>query len=155
MNHVLTEHIYRADGRYFTDSELNLLTDFIHTYQTRLNAYAILSERANQFVKQAVQKLAQTDGHAVREHQEKCERDMEYVLRSIAVAILKNDEEGFKQHLILWMQNIMAALHKDTQSARAYKFLQDAIKSGVSEDCARLILDYLDEFIAALKVGVQ
>jgi hypothetical protein len=71
----------------------------------------------------------------------------------VAIAILKDDHEGFRQQLVLWMQNIMAALRKEAQSAKAYMFLQDVVKVSMPVESAKLVNDTLDEFIRALTVG--
>jgi hypothetical protein len=150
MNNTLEQSVYNADGRYFTDEELTTLTEYCQTYPTRLKTYTILCEQAPLLVQQALQQLAQVDGATVLEHRDKCTRDMSYVLQSIAIAILKDDNEGFRQRLILWMQNIMAALHKEAQSARAYQLLKTVIRVNMPAENAELINDNLDEFIKAL-----
>lgn len=113
MNNTLEQSVYKADGRYFSDEELRTLSNYCQTYPTRLKTYRILCERSDMFVQQALQKLAKTDNSTVLEHGDKCTRDMNYVLQSVAIAILKDDNEGFRQQLFLWMQNIMTALHKE------------------------------------------
>jgi hypothetical protein len=153
MNSTLEQTIYQADGRYFTDSELTHLENYLGSYQLRLETYQLLQERGDQLVLQALRKLAQTDRGVVQEHGEKCKRDMGYVLCSLALAILKDDENGFREQLILWMQNIMSALRKEAQSARAYRFLQDVIREQVSAPSAELINRYLTDFIEALTAG--
>ncbi|HEY9624875.1 MAG TPA: hypothetical protein V6C78_31395 [Crinalium sp.] len=153
MNNALKQNIYQADGRYFTDVELGVLDGYCQTYPARLQTYNILCEKADTLVEQALQKLAQTDGAVVTTHKEACVRDMNYVLRSVAIAILKDDHEGFRQQLVLWMQNIMAALRKEAQSAKAYMFLQDVVKVSMPVESAKLVNDTLDEFIRALTVG--
>lgn len=154
MNNALENNVYKADGRYFTDEELRALASYCQTYPIRLQAYSILCEQADVFVQQALRQLAKTDGSVVLEHGDKCTRDMSYVLRSVAIAILKDDNEEFRQHFILWMQNIMAALHKEAQSARAYQLLQDVIKTNMPAESAKLVNDNLDDFIRALTAGL-
>lgn len=154
MNIALEQAIHQADGRYFTDVELGLLEDYLKTFPGRLETYSILCEKSDEFINKALQKLAHTDAHVVREHGEKCVRDMSYVLRYVAIAVLRDDDSGFKQQLILWMQNIMAALNKEAQSARAYRLLQEVLRENMSAENARLVNDSLDEFIAALMVRV-
>jgi len=98
--------------------------------------------------------LAKTDAQTVQQHKDKCIRDMEYVVRAIAVAILRDDEEGFRQELLLWMQNIMAALHKEQQSSRAYRMLQGVLEQEMPQENSALVNHYLNEFINALMAGV-
>lgn len=154
MNITLEQSIQNADGRYLTDNELDTLHTYIATYELRLKTYTLLQERSGEYIVLALQQLAKTDAQTVQQHKDKCIRDMEYVVRSIAIAILRNDEEGFRQELLLWMQNIMAALHKEQQSSRAYRMLQEVLTQSMPKECSDLVNHYLDEFVNALLAGV-
>lgn len=154
MNITLEQSIQNADGRYLTDNELDALHIYIATYETRLKTYTLLQEKSGEYILLALQQLAKTDAQTVQQHKDKCIRDMEYVVRSIAIAILRNDEEGFRQELLLWMQNIMAALHKEQQSSRAYRMLQEVLTQAMPKECSDLVNHYLDEFVNALLAGV-
>ncbi|MBD2154638.1 hypothetical protein [Leptolyngbya sp. FACHB-16] len=154
MNITLEQSIQNADGRYLTDSELDTLHVYIKTYEARLKTYTLLQEKSGEYILLALQKLAKTDAQTVQQHKDKCIRDMDYVVRSIAIAILRDDEEGFRQELLLWMQNIMVALHKEQQSSRAYRMLQEVVTQEMPKECSDLVNHYLDEFTKALLAGV-
>ncbi len=155
MNSILMQTVGQADGRYFTDAELRPLKQYAQTYATRLQVYSILSEKSDAFVLKALRKFAVTEAQVIQQHGEKCKRDMDYVMQVLALSLLKDDEQTFREQLVLWMQNIMAALHKEQQSARAYLLLQQVIAEQMPADCAKLVNVYLDEFILALKAGGQ
>jgi len=155
MNNTLMQAVGQADGRYFTDAELRPLKQYAQTYATRLQVYSILSEKSDAFVLKALRKFAITEAQVIQQHGEKCKRDMDYVMQVLALSLLKDDEQTFREQLVLWMQNIMAALHKEQQSARAYLLLQQVIAEQMPADCANLVNVYLDEFILALKAGGQ
>lgn len=154
MNSTLEQHIRQADGRYFTDLELRLLEGYAQSYQVRLETYSLLCEKSDLFVQQVLEQLAKTDRAVVQEHGEKCHRDMSYVLRSIAIAILKDDDSAFREQFVLWMQNIMTALQKETQSARAYKLLQTVISQQMPAHHAELVNRNLQEFVQALNMSL-
>jgi len=154
MNTLLERCIHEADGRYLTDSELGTLDAYVSTYAVRMQTYTILQEKSESFILASLQQLAQTDAQTVRQHKDKCVRDMVCVMRAIAVAILRDDEQAFRDELLLWLQNILAALHKEQQSSRAYRLLQDVIRKEMPEESAKLVNYYLDEFIAALMAGL-
>lgn len=154
MNTLIERCIQEADGRYLTDRELQPLDAYISSFATRMQTYTILQEKSESFILQALQVLAKTDAQTVRQHKEKCVRDMGYVMRAIAVAILRDDEQAFRDELLLWLQNILAALHKEQQSSRAYRLLQDVVRDQMPSECATLVNYYLDEFIAALTAGL-
>lgn len=155
MNSTLEQTIHKADGRYFSDAELKTLERYAQTYSLRLKTYALICEKGNDMVQRSLQKLSQTDAQTVQQHKDKCIRDMTFVFQSLAAAILRDDEEGFRQQLVLWMQNIMSALNKEAQSARAYRMLQEEVRATMPADYAALVNHYLELFINALMVGVQ
>lgn len=150
MNNTLVETCRRADGRYFSDAELTALETYFSTYPLRLQTYSILSEKSEMMIRQVMAKLTTLDAEVVKEHGSSCVRDMSFALRTVGLAILKDDREGFRQEFVLWMQNIMASLHKEAQSARAYRLLQEVVQANMPTPCVRLVNDYLDEFIRAL-----
>lgn len=154
MNTLLERCIREADGRYLTDNELGTLDAYVSTYATRMQIYTILQEKSESFILEALHRLAQTDAQTVRQHKDKCVRDMVCVMRAIAVAILRDDEQAFRDELLLWLQNILAALHKEQQSSRAYRLLQNVIQEEMPSECAELVNYYLGEFIAALTAGL-
>jgi hypothetical protein len=154
MNSLLEKHIFEANGRFLADLELKPLDDYFKTYAARLQTYQFLQENSNQLILKTLRKMAQTHRHVIQEHSDKCQRDMTYVLRTAALALLKNDEDSFQEELILWMQNIMRSLHKEEQSAYAYKLLQEIIQESMPAENAILINHYLSLFIAALTTGI-
>lgn len=154
MNTILEQSIRDADGRYLDDSELTTLDAYVGSYGTRIKTYGMLHERAEELIIQALQQLSQTDAQTVQKHREKCLRDMNCVMRAIALAILRDDPQSFREELLLWMQNIMAALHKEQQSSRAYRLLQGVISQEFPAESATLVNQYLDEFITALNAGM-
>lgn len=153
MNSNLEQQIRDADGRYLTDNELDTLDTYVETYALRLSTYTLLQEKAEDYILQSLQLLSKTDARTVELYHEKCVQDMGYVVRAIAVAILRDDEIAFRQELLLWMQNILTALHKEKQSSRAYRLLQTVINTQMPPESAALVDHYLDEFITALKTG--
>jgi hypothetical protein len=154
MNTILAQSIREADGRYLSDSELDTLDTYVGSYSDRLKTYGLLHDRSEEFILMALKTLAQTDAQTIREHKDKCVRDMGYVLRGIAIAILRDDPRAFREEVLLWMQNIMAALHKEKQSSRAYRLLQEVVVAELPAESAALINGYLEEFITALNVGM-
>ncbi len=153
MNTTLTKQVLQADGRYFNDLELQTLELYEQTFSLRLQTYNLLSQQADSLILQTLRRMLVIDRAAIQAHGETCKRDMSYVLRSVALAILKDDEEGYKQTLILWMQNIMAALNKESQSSRAYRLMQEVVRETMPSESAGLVNHYLELFITALTAG--
>jgi len=153
MNSTLITNVLKADGRYLTDEELQPFQSLGKTHATRLRTYGLLEERAEALINQTLDKMAQAEPTVISQHRSVCHRDMTYVLRSVAIAILQDDEPAFMEQLVLWMQNIMKAVQKEKQSAWAYRILQDVVSEKLPAINARLVNHFLQVFIDALVAG--
>ncbi len=149
MNKTFTQELQDAEGRYLSNTELLTLDQYAQSYSARVTAYAYVERYANQLVAQALQQLAQTDGPTVQLHGHLCQRDMGDVLRLSARAILMDNPEDF-QDFVLWMQNMMRAVKKEAQSAKAYGILQAVIQTQLPPDAATLINAHLQQVIDSL-----
>ncbi len=153
MNSTLLQSAKQADGRYFTDAELKPLERYVQTYAIRLKTYSILREKGEDLVLLALRKFAVMETEIIQRHGDKCKRDMGYVVQVLALHLLQDDEGAFREQLTLWMQNILAAVHAERQSARAYQFLQQVVAEKMPADCAKLVNAYLEDLILSLKAG--
>ncbi len=153
MNKIIESHLSNLDGRYLGDEELQVFEDYLASHQIRLNIYTFLQEKSNDLILDVLREMTRSHRQVIQEHGEKCRRDMGYVLQFAAVSILRNDEAFFTEHLVLWMQNIMVALKKEQQSAKAYRLLQQAVERQLPSEEAELVNHYLNLFIEALMVG--
>ena len=153
MNSTLLQSARQADGRYFTDAELKPLERYVQTYAVRLETYSILREKGDELVLLALRKFAVIEGEMMRQHGDKCKRDMSYVVQVLALPLLQDDEGAFREQLTLLMQNILAEVHAERQSARAYQFLQQVVAEKMPAECAKLVNTYLEDLILSLKAG--
>jgi Phycobilisome protein len=150
MNSTLENNLRQADGRYFTDAELQPLENFLQTYQTRVMTYHLLKQQSEALIDLTLYKLQRLEPDTVTNHRDTCKRDMSYVIQALALSLLRDDEAAFREQLILWMQNIMVALRKEAQSARAYKLFQEVVTEKLPANSAALINHYLGLFVDAL-----
>ncbi|MBF2028347.1 MAG: hypothetical protein IGS48_16535 [Oscillatoriales cyanobacterium C42_A2020_001] len=150
MSRTLTQDVQSAEGRYLTNDELMPLESYAQTYSNRINTYLLIEKYADQLVAMALQQLAQTDQATVQQHGDLCRRDMGDVLRLSARAFLMDDPDDFR-NFVLWMQNMVRAVKKEAQSARAYSTLQIIIQKHLPPECARSINAYLQQVIESLR----
>ncbi|MEB3357590.1 MAG: hypothetical protein VKK04_12755 [Synechococcales bacterium] len=153
MNRILNTAISTTDGQYLVDQDLKAFQKFIESYTLRRDTYLLLQEQADALVLTSLRRMMAVHRATIQEHGDKCKRDMGYVLRYAALCLLKDDEDGFVEQLVLWMQTVMAALHKEQQSAEAYRMLQTVLLETLPAANAALINHYLDVFIDALMVS--
>ncbi|MDX2228922.1 MAG: hypothetical protein NW220_04765 [Leptolyngbyaceae cyanobacterium bins.349] len=151
MSRTLTQDLQSAEGRYLTNDELITLESYAQTYSTRVSTYLLIEKYADQLISMALQQLAQTDQSTVQQHGDLCRRDMGDVLRLSARAILMDDPNDFHD-FVLWMQNMMRAVKKEAQSARAYGILQAIIQKHLPPECAALLSTHLQQVIENLQL---
>ncbi|MGB3491769.1 MAG: hypothetical protein WBA57_03500 [Elainellaceae cyanobacterium] len=154
MNSTLAKKITNADGRYLADTELHAFHDFASGYSVRRSAYEYLQQHADEIVLTTLRQLMPSHRQAIQQHGDLCKRDMSYVLRYAAISMLKDDQAGFVEELVLWMQNILFALKKEQQSLKFYQELQSVLRQQMPVQEAALINQYLDSFTEALSVRV-
>jgi len=152
MNRQLFKHIDEADGRYLTDHELKPIEHYLNSYHLRHETYALLQAQSDSLILQTLRRMTQTHRQEIQTHGDKCKRDMSYVLNFAAGALLQDDEAGFQERLVLWMQSIMRSLNKEAQSMYAYRELQKLINETMPPESAILLNHYLDIFIEALSL---
>jgi len=153
MNTNLAEQVSQAEGRYLSDSELTAFQNFIDGHRLRLSAYKHLKEQGDSLIVDTLRSLMPSHRKVIQNSGDLCKRDMSYVLRYAAFSMLKDDENSFREELVLWMQNILSALHKQEQSVQFYSTLQTMISQQLPTNEAELINYYLTIFIDSLKTG--
>ncbi len=152
MNNNLTKNLTDVDGRYLVDTELDVFQEFASNYAIRRSAYEYLQQHADEMVLTTLRRLTSSHRQAIQQHGDLCKRDMSYVLRYAALSMLKDDQAGFVEELVLWMQNILFALKKEQQSLKFYQELQTIISEQMPTQEAQLINQYLTLFTEALAV---
>jgi hypothetical protein len=151
LNHILTQNILEADGRYLSTQELAPLERYYEGYQRRLEAYQHLRDRGDRLVIAALQKLAQTYPDLIRQHGPRCKYDMSEVLRYIALSVLRDDELFFKEQMMVWLDTILQAHKRNTHCGLAYRYLLETIVATLPAPVSNLVHPYLEGVIQSLQ----
>jgi len=146
--------ISQLDGHYLSDTALSDIQNFSQSYELRLRTYNALREKSDPLILSSLRDLMRSHRQIVQSHGNMCKRDMSYILRHIGIGILKDDAQGFFE-LVLWMENITKALHKEQSACMAYKGLQAKIHATMPPDMVALIDPYLETLIEGLSAGVE
>ncbi|MCL6433582.1 MAG: phycobilisome protein [Leptolyngbyaceae cyanobacterium HOT.MB2.61] len=137
------------DGRYATDSELQTADQFLDSYTLRLSTYRKIQVLETHIVQQVQTRIRQVDPEIMvydnRDVSAICERDMLYVLRYSAIALLINGTDLLEERVLLWLQTIMRSF-KDHQhrSDLTYRILQEVIQQYLIPAEAALFLPVLE-----------
>lgn len=155
MNNALLASISNADGRYLTDSELRPFTQMTEAFQTRVALYNYVRDQGQTLVLSTLRRLMQTPHRqVVQEHGQQCQRDMLFTLEYVSKGILLQDEDGFMEDYLVWMQNIIRSFKRQSACVVAYRLLKEEVRSTMPSDQSNLMMIYLDKLTEALDSGL-
>ncbi|MFQ4136426.1 phycobilisome protein [Nodosilinea sp. PGN35] len=137
-----------TDGRYASDQELIFLQQYLGSVSTRLRAYQKIQRAEQQIVGQVMARLKASNpnifGVGGQDLAAKWQRDTVRVLRYGAAALLLDDEEWFKDNLLLWFQTIMQAFGAQESCNLTYAAMQEVMAQHLNGEELRLILPILE-----------
>ncbi|PSN12845.1 hypothetical protein C7293_18475 [filamentous cyanobacterium CCT1] len=155
MNNALLTAIREADGRYLSDLELRPFDHMMESFQTRVGLYNHVRDHGKELVLNALRRLMQTPHRqVVQEHAQQCQRDMLFTLEYVSKGILLNDEDGFMEEYLVWMQNIIRSFNRQSACVVAYRLLKEEVRSTMPGDQSNLMALYLDKLTEALDTGI-
>jgi hypothetical protein len=105
VNHAITDMLKQADGRYLTKDEGQLLREFASSLEARLAAMEELSQKEGKIIDRAIKEVMRAypdykDKYP--EGQQKGTRDMTFVLRYCAHAMVRNDARFLEDTVLAW-----------------------------------------------------
>lgn len=109
----LKQLVSDAEGRYATDAELQFLKDYLQSAETRISAYEKIRDDEETILDEieadalSVQQDVFVIGNQNR--QSTARRDSQYIIRHLAVSMLANDLERFRDGVLVWHRTIMNA----------------------------------------------
>lgn len=137
-----------TDGRYASDQELMFFQQYLGSVGTRLRAYQKIQQAEQQIVSQVMVRLKTKDPNIFLVGEQdltaKWQRDTVRVLRYSATALLLDDEERFKDNLLLWFQTIMRAFGAEESCTLTYAAMQEVVTQYLNGEELRLFLPILE-----------
>lgn len=137
-----------ADGRYATTDELQFLKDYFQSLNHRMSAYKKIQASEKEIMRQVEAQMQSLDPSLFRRGSqdltEKCRGDIVHVLRHSAAALLINDTERLRDRLLLWLQNILGAVHGRNSSTLTYDVMKKVLKQYLTAEEASLFFPILD-----------
>lgn len=136
------------DGRYASDAELTFAIDYVRSFNLRVQTYQKLQELESTLVQQAYAKMRAIDPNVFNQGgtdlSAKWKRDTLRVMRYVAVAVLMDDPETFRERLLLWFQTIMRAFGAQHSCNLTYQVLQEVVKQSLTAPQASLVCPLLE-----------
>jgi hypothetical protein len=148
-----------AEGRYATDEELTFLKGYIQSYELRINTYKRLRELENSIVETVYEKVRSQNPNLFyvtnTDITAKWKADTHRVLRYTAVALLIDDTERLKEHLLFWFQTVMQAFKAQQSCDITYSVMQDVVRQSLTPEEADLVCPLLEITRNALTEEVE
>ncbi len=137
-----------AEGRYANDTELQFMSDYVQSFNLRLQTYQKLQELETTILQQAYAKLRSIDPSFFTRGQEdlspKWKRDTLFTIRYTAATVLMNDPDTMRSRLLLWLETITRALGVERNCSATYQVMQDLIKHHLTPPQASLVCPILE-----------
>lgn len=137
-----------VDGRYATDAELKFITDYVESFDLRVQTYLKLQELESTLVQQAYVKVRSIEPTLFKIDQfdmsDKWKQDTVRVLRYVAVTVLMDDPDVLKERFLLWFCTIMKAFNAQRSCDITYRVLQAIVRQHLASAQAILVCSILE-----------
>jgi hypothetical protein len=137
-----------ADGRYASDAELQFLTDYLASFDLRMQTYLRLQDIEATLVQEAYAKMRSRNpayfNYGSNDISHKWKQDTIRTLRYTAIAVLTNDSETLRSRFLLWFQTIMRAFNAQESCDATYRVLQELVKHHLTAVQAELVCSVLE-----------
>jgi hypothetical protein len=137
-----------AEGRYATDNELRFLQTYLATARLRFRLYQKIQQLEVQIVREVLQRLQAEDPTLLQAGGQdltaKWQRDTVRTLRHAAAALLVNDEDLFREGMLLWFQTIMRSFRAERSCEATYRIMQAVVKRHFTVEEADLLCPILE-----------
>jgi hypothetical protein len=148
MNQAITDMFKRADGRYLTKDEGQLLREFAQSLDARLAAMEDVSLKEGRIIERAMKEVMRAYPdfkEKYPEGQQKAIRDMTFVLRYLAHAMLRSDPRFLEDTVLAWLNTILRGVGlRSNLIADAYRL----VDRYAAEDLAPATYELLKPFLA-------
>ncbi|MGF1604639.1 MAG: allophycocyanin [Thermosynechococcaceae cyanobacterium] len=136
-----------ADGRFATEAELQFLTDYLESADSRISAYEKIRDAEEEIMDQ-VEELATAQNPRVfykgtRDMSATCRRDRKHILRSVSAAMLLSDLDSLRDGLLLWQRTIIHAFQFQPASQVVCQLMPTVINQQLLPEEAQQIMPAL------------
>jgi hypothetical protein len=136
------------DGRYASDAELSFAIDYVRSFNLRLQTYQKLQEMESTLIQQTYAKVRAIDPTlftvAGADMTAKWKRDTVSNLRYIAVAVLMDDTDTYRERMLLWVETVLRSFGVQRNCNVTYQVLQDVVKQYLTAPQANLVCPLLE-----------
>jgi hypothetical protein len=135
------------DGRYANDAELAFVIDYVRSFNLRVQTYHRLQELEATLIQQTYTQMRSIDATVFSQTGDlsaKWKRDTRQTLRHVAVAVLMDDADTFREQMLLWFQTVMRAFEAQPSCNLTYQVLQEVVQQHLTAPQASLVCPLLE-----------
>ena len=137
-----------VDGRYASDAELQFMSDYVKSFNLRLQTYQKLQELESKLIEQTYAKMRSLDSTLFMQGKDdftsKWKTDTIRTLRYVAVAVLINDPDTLRERFLIWFQTILRSFGAERTTDVTYQVLQEVVKQDLTPPQASLVCPILE-----------
>jgi hypothetical protein len=132
-----------ADGRYASARELKFCDEYFQSLSSRLSAYQILKECAEEIIDKTEAKMRNKDSkifiNSAGDFTKTWRKDIQQLIRYAAAALLFNDSDRLNEGLLIWHATIAKSYKFDRTCKTTFQVMPEVIKDYLSPEEFALI----------------
>jgi hypothetical protein len=136
-----------AEGRYATTQELQFIRDYLPTVDLRLSAYQKICDAEAEIIAKLEVKMRALNPDIflvdAGDVSSLYQRDTKNVLRSAIAAMLTDDLDHVREHLLLWHRTIIKAFKVQHIAAMAHQTMPEIIQQFLTPEEFALVIPFL------------
>lgn len=136
-----------TEGRYATNQELQFIRDYLPTVDLRLSAYQKIVDAEAEIIEELEAKIRtmQPDIFQIASGDVSSlyQRDTKSILRGAIAAMLTDDLERVREHLLLWHRTIIKAVKVQHIAVLVHQTMPEIIKQFLSSEEFAIVLPFL------------
>ncbi len=140
--------LYKPTTRYMTETEEAEVRTYADGLLARLPVLTLVEENEKPIVDEALNRLMARHPQLVRNHgadtEQRGRRDMTFVYRYAAMAMVLDDQDLVRDKVAVWMRTIVLALMPKEPMIYGYQQLIEGVKARFEEPVARLFVPQIE-----------
>jgi hypothetical protein len=136
-----------AEGRYATTQELQFIQDYLPTIDLRLSAYQKIRDAETEIIEQLELKMRQIQPDIFQistgDITDRYQRDTKSILRSATAAMLTDDLDHLREHILLWHRTIIKAFKVKHIAEMAHQNMPNIIQQFLTPEEFAVVLPFL------------
>jgi len=140
--------LYKPTTRYMTETEEAEVRTYADGLLARLPLMAALEQSEKAIVDEALNRLMARHPQLARNHgadtEQRGRRDMTFVYRYAALAMLLDDQDLMRDKVAVWMRTIVLALMPKEPMVYGYEQMIELVRARFDEATARLLTPHIE-----------